>query len=1103
MKRFSNPLPFLSSLAPCALAALIGGGAPLAAAQTVQVGAGSYSTVIPSGEVGPRNFSDQPVSPKVAADFAQPIQTNDYWSSLLYPFFGDPYSNILYAHPLNARATAQGLEIGYTAEHIFAAADFLYPYRAQLTVGVEGLASSRAVAASYGDWTVTAAWEGGPASLEATVGHGLPYAFFRMDGPAVIRTASPPQVWSDADGVLGLTVDGKHYGVFAPTGSTWTGATTLRSTLNGGDYLSVALLPDASAETLALFRRHAYAFVTDSRVSWAYDEDTAEVVASYAYVTEPMETGGDLSDETMTALYRHQWLSTPDALTGHTYQSPRGEMRLREGSTFTTERRFGGVLPALPDRGDYNPDDLLALVQEAAGETLPVGPTYENGKAMGRFSHLVHIADQLGATAERDHFLAQLKNRLEDWFTAGGAQEYVYLDAWDVMTGYPSGYGADNQINDHHFHSSYAIMSAATVARFDPAWAAQDQWGGMVNLLIRDSNSWDREDDRFPFLRTFDAYAGHSWAAGHGDFAEGNNQESSSESMNFASAVVLWGEATGQDEIRDLGVYLHTTEAAAVDQYWFDVDDAVFPEAYPHVAIGMVWGGKGVHSTWFGGQPEFIHGINILPVTSGSLYLGSHPDYVTRNYDEIVAERGGQPVVWKDVLWQYLALGDPARALSYYFADRDYEPFDGESRAHTMHWLFNLKKMGHVEQSITADVPTYAVFRDRNGDLTYVAYNAGATPRTVTFSDGFALTVGPREMASASTSPANPDAPVVLLLADKTSGKSPLTVQFEGSRSFDPNGEALSYRWTFGDGAASDEADPVHVFTELGEHLVRLEVTNGSGLVGRDSVLVEVIGNGTPFSGTPVMIPATIEAENYDRGGEGRAYHDADANNIGLAYRPDEGVDIEGSSTHAFDVYWITAGEWLEYTFEAPETGTYTFTPYVASVPGFGSFRMLIDNVDVSGVRPVTGTGGWQSWVAKPVEDVEVEAGVHILRLEFDSATDREGWLLSLNWIEAARTGGVATEPANGLPTAFALGPNYPNPAGAATRFDVALPVDAHVAVEVFNPLGQRVAVLLDGERPAGVHPVQFETAGLAPGLYVYRMRAGDFAQTRRLLVVR
>ena len=61
-------------------------------------------------------------------------------------------------------------------------------------------------------------------------------------------------------------------------------------------------------------------------------------------------------------------------------------------------------------------------------------------------------------------------------------------------------------------------------------------------------------------------------------------------------------------------------------------------------------------------------------------------------------------------------------------------------------------------------------------------------------------------------------------------------------------------------------------------------------------------------------------------------------------------------------MYWITAGEWIEWTFEVSLGGTFTFTPAVATVPGFGSFRLLVDNVDVSGVRPVPNTGGWQSW---------------------------------------------------------------------------------------------------------------------------------------------
>lgn len=1071
-------------------------------AQSVSVGQGSYSTSLPSGAVGPRGFSGASVSPKVSSTFALPAQTNDFWSSLIFPFFGDQHSNVMYAHPLNARARSTGLEIGYTTDPVFAAQDYLYPFAHQLTVGVNGLTAGRTTTDSYGDWTVTALWEQGGRSLRATLGHGLPFVFFEAEGgDALVTPASTPTIWYNQDSVVGLTVQGRHYGLFAPTGSTWTNDGRLHSTLNGGDYFSVALLPDASQSTLELFRSHAYAFVTDSVVEWTYDEPSATLTSEFRYATTLKDNGPGNVDETLTALYRHQWLNTPDATTGLTYESPRGEMKLLEGNVFTTELAFSGIVPALPNRGDYNPQTLLGFVQDAASETLGSGPTYENGKAMGRFAQLVHIADQIGATAERDHFLEELKERLEEWFTVGGAQEYSYNASWDVLTGYPSGFGADDQINDHHFHSSYAVMSAATIAQYDPDWAAQENWGGMVNLLIKDANNWDRTDSQFPFLRSHDAYAGHSWAAGHGDFGDGNNQESSSESLNFASAVFLWGAVTGQQDIRDLGIFLHTTETSAVEQYWFDVDNAVFPESYQHVAIGMVWGGKGVHSTWFGAQPEFIHGINILPITSGSLYLGRNPEHVTANYNEIVAERSGEPIIWQDVLWQYLATADPARALSLYYADVNYEPFDGESRAHTLHWLYNLKKMGQMDTSVQADVPTYTVFSTPAGEKTYVAYNPEPQSRLVSFTDGYSMTVASGEMASETTSQENPDAPVALLIADKTSGKSPLTIAFQGGNSFDRNGEQLTFTWDFGGLGSSSAEDTTYTFTAIGTHKVMLTVTNERQLVARDSATVTVQGNGTPYFGSPRLVPGRIEAENFDKGGEGIAYHDTEANNIGLAYRPDEGVDLEGANDGGFDVYWITAGEWIEYTFEVTESRNYDFTPYVSTVPGFGNFRMFIDNVDVSGKRAVTHTGGWQNWRGLPVRDVALEAGVHILRFEFDSDSDKQGWLFSLNYIQVSKSTSVGTE--GEVPFEFSLSANYPNPFNPTTEIEYSLPGEGLVSLTIYNVLGQEVKMLVRGRRPAGLHSVRLDASDLPGGVYFYRAEFGELVETRSMVLLK
>ena len=724
--------------------------ASVSAAQVVPIGQASYSTSLSAGQQGPSLANGQPATPMLSDAFNQPVQTSNFWSSILYPFFGDNHSAPLYAHPLAMKAVANGLQLGYTADAVVSGRLYSFPRANHLTVGVEGLNTPETTTRHYGDWTVTAEWQSNGRELLATLGHGLPFVYFEVTGgDAVISANQTHSIWHQDDEMLGVTIGGEHYGIFAPTGSEWsTTGSQFTSSLNGETYLSVAVLPDNAPETLELFRERAYAFVTDTYVEWQYDENGSMLNSTYTIETTLRDDADGNLNETLTALYRHQWLNADVPLTGYSYSSPRGEMKLMAGNTFSTSRQFSGILPSMPDVGDYDRSQLLAYVQQAASGNLGPGPTYQNGKDMGRFAHLIHIADQLGEPAEgaKNQLMTKLKNRLENWFTAGGNQEYVHDDVWDVFTGYPSDHGAATQINDHHFHHAYAIMSAATIARFDPEWAEQENWGGIVNMLIRDANGWDREDEMFPFLRSFDVYAGHSWAAGHGAFAEGNNQESSSEAMNFASAAVLWGEITGQPEIRDLGIYLYTTEASAIDQYWFDVDEEVFPPAYSYNALGIVWGNNGNHTTWFGQNPAFIHGINILPVHTGSFYLARHPDYIMLNYNAAVDASGGELSTWRDIFWKYLAMADGELALSKLEAEPNYNRFDGNSRAHTMHWIHNQKRLGQVDFSVTADIATYSVFKNAENERSYVAYNAGDDSRTVSFSDGFSMEVGPGEL---------------------------------------------------------------------------------------------------------------------------------------------------------------------------------------------------------------------------------------------------------------------------------------------------------------------------------------------------------------------
>jgi hypothetical protein len=89
------------------------------------------------------------------------------------------------------------------------------------------------------------------------------------------------------------------------------------------------------------------------------------------------------------------------------------------------------------------------------------------------------------------------------------------------------------------------------------------------------------------------------------------------------------------------------------------------------------------------------------------------------------------------------------------------------------------------------------------------------------------------------------------------------------------------------------------------------------------------------------------------------------------------------------------------------------------------------------------------------------------------------------------------------LPSEITLEQNFPNPFNPSTTIRYALPEAGFVRLEVFTVAGQRVAVLAEGERSAGWHSATFDGSGLASGVYIYRLQAGGFVQTRKLMLVK
>jgi len=162
-----------------------------------------------------------------------------------------------------------------------------------------------------------------------------------------------------------------------------------------------------------------------------------------------------------------------------------------------------------------------------------------------------------------------------------------------------------------------------------------------------------------------------------------------------------------------------------------------------------------------------------------------------------------------------------------------------------------------------------------------------------------------------------------------------------------------------------------------------------------------------PFGGTPAAIPGTVQAENYDTGGQGVAYNVTSINGTDNGYRSD-GVDLEVTSDTGggVDLGWTTGGQWFKYTVNAATAGTYTVSFRVAAPTAVtGAFHLAnASGTNLSGAVNVPSTGGWQTW-ATVTASVTLPAGQQILTLNQDNG----GW--NLNYASFATAGGTVATP--------------------------------------------------------------------------------------------
>ncbi|MEJ3748601.1 glycosyl hydrolase [Actinomycetes bacterium KLBMP 9797] len=652
---------------------------------------------------------------QAGGDFeGQALPTNQWWSSALT----GPLSQTIWARPLAVKAAEGGLQVSAAAPAASANA-VVTPFTPAVTAGGP-VRELRVV--GYGAFHVVLRAElrdGG--AVEATVTQGSPVLWLRFDGadPA-LTTMDAPQATTEG-AVARLTTAGQRWELRADGGEWRREGARFTATGAAEGRVAVARVPDGvdqGAWDAAVGDAAAHP-VTATTAASGYDREAGAVTqtltaeraggGSGAWALLPHQRAGLVEDGTRALKGEY-----PDAI---------GELSLVEAEAVRVRVPMPGLLPAAPSvpLPPAARDRVVADLDRDLADKPGAGGSYFGLKELGRLATIAEVAQGVGADGQRTAALDRLRPQLVDWLTHDGDRDgryFAYDDTWGGLIAVPAEFGSQDY-NDHHFQYGYLVRAAAVLARFDADFARD--YGGAVDAVVREYTGGGAG---FPPFRVFNAYLGHSAASGFAPFADGNNQESSSEAVAAWEAVVRWGLVRDRADLVEYGATHYALEAATARMYWLG-EGLERPDGYAHRVAGIVWDAKIDYATFFDPKPESVEGIQMLPVTFGSLYRAS-PDAA----EERAGDLGARPRVWGDLFAADLAAADPPAALRR--LDQGPPREDSTSRAMVRYYAEMLQAFGAPQPAVTADAPYGLAFGDA-ADPTLAAVNPTGARQTVTF----------------------------------------------------------------------------------------------------------------------------------------------------------------------------------------------------------------------------------------------------------------------------------------------------------------------------------------------------------------------------------
>lgn len=535
------------------------------------------------------------------------------------------------------------------------------------------LGAASLVVSAYDEASVTleARDASGAALGHVIVAQGSPLITYTAVKATTVNLASAP---TQQDSSWWTTSGDTSYGLVG-TGLKVSGTTL--SLDAGGRATWVAVPKDGDKATLA---KLASAAVTGTSVAFGTNATEATTTLSYA------TTGGDTLIAAMP--HQHQTCSLG------TYPSIFGTLTLCQGTNLTWSTPTYPAESGL-DLAGITADEKTELTAQVVKDVATPFPypadTYFGGKALYRDAMLWQIATAVGATDAAATVKQRLTDGLLKWTQQDGCtQRQAFCFGYDStnsgIIGLSPSFGSD-EYNDHHFHYGYFLYAAGVLAADDPDLAST--MAPVMDALAADIAS-SVPTSELPVRRNFDVYASHSWASGTSPFADGNNQESSSEAVNAWAGLTLWARASKNSALETEATWMHALEASSARAYWtdFDTSQPVYT-GFAHSILPLNFGGKRDYATWFSPEPAALMAILVIPASPSSGHLAGDPDRIAANVKEATAN-GGFAQTYGDYLLMYSALqGQDAQkqALDIARTLPDKAIDDGDTRSYLLAFL--------------------------------------------------------------------------------------------------------------------------------------------------------------------------------------------------------------------------------------------------------------------------------------------------------------------------------------------------------------------------------------------------------------------------------